>query len=88
VAPCREREKFERWHIENERRKHNFVPFIVQAMKELAARGQLSALYERGKQQAKEARERARRERAAAKTAAVDAAGGGQGGAGRGVGGH
>jgi hypothetical protein len=78
VAVLAARDKAAAWHEENERRKHNFVPLIMETMKQLAARGKLQGMYEGGKKKAEEARERARRERAAAaKAGALGAAGGG-----------
>jgi ubiquitin carboxyl-terminal hydrolase L5 len=57
-----EREKRARWHGENERRRHNFVPFIVAALRAAAAHGKLGGMLDTGKQRAAAQRERARAE--------------------------
>ncbi|XP_073843991.1 ubiquitin carboxy-terminal hydrolase L5 [Musca autumnalis] len=54
-------EKRKRYRIENIRRKHNYLPFIVELLKMLGERGQLMPIYEKAKQRALE------REAAAAK---------------------
>lgn len=36
-----EQEKFSQYHIENERRKHNYIPFIIRFLEALARNGQL-----------------------------------------------
>lgn len=60
--------KREAWQVENARRRHNFVPFILQLLRELADRDALKPLLEAGQKTAGEAlaRERARRQAAAA----------------------
>ena len=45
------------YSIENSRRRHNFVPFIITLMKELAKRNQLTSMYENGVQKEKQRRE-------------------------------
>ncbi|XP_013106069.2 ubiquitin carboxyl-terminal hydrolase isozyme L5 [Stomoxys calcitrans] len=57
-----EAEKRKRYRIENIRRKHNYLPFIVELLKMLGERGQLMPIYEKAKQRAME------REAAAAKS--------------------
>ncbi|XP_036340564.1 ubiquitin carboxyl-terminal hydrolase isozyme L5-like isoform X1 [Rhagoletis pomonella] len=47
-------EKRKRYKIENVRRKHNYLPFIVQLLKMLGEQGQLVPLYEKAKQRAVE----------------------------------
>lgn len=42
-----EKDKFSAWHVENIRRKHNYLPFVVQLLKVLAKKGQLQPLVER-----------------------------------------
>ena len=37
-------EKMSSWKLENVRRKHNYIPFIVKLLKVLASNGKLSAL--------------------------------------------
>lgn len=44
--------KRKRYKIENIRRKHNYLPFIVELLKILAQQGQLTAFYEKAKQRA------------------------------------
>ncbi|XP_053673449.1 ubiquitin carboxyl-terminal hydrolase isozyme L5 [Anopheles nili] len=46
--------KRKRYKTENIRRKHNFLPFIVELLKTLAQSGQLMPLYEKAKQRALE----------------------------------
>lgn len=48
-----ESQKAEQWKIENRRRKHNYVPFIVNLLKLLAERGELMPLLESAKQRKK-----------------------------------
>ncbi|XP_059475415.1 ubiquitin carboxyl-terminal hydrolase isozyme L5 [Neocloeon triangulifer] len=46
--------KVKRYRTENIRRKHNYLPLIVEILKTLAKEGQLMPLYEKAKQRAKE----------------------------------
>jgi len=48
-----EEQKQEQWKIENRRRKHNYVPFIVNLLKLLAERGELMPLVEAAKKRRK-----------------------------------
>ena len=48
-----ESQKAEQWKVENRRRKHNYVPFIVQLLKQLAERGELMPLLEAAKSRKK-----------------------------------
>lgn len=47
-----EDEKIKRYQIENVRRKHNYLPLIVEILKILAKDGQLLPLYEKAKAKA------------------------------------
>lgn len=44
--------KFKQYQIENIRRKHNYLPLIVEILKILAKGGQLLPLYEKAKEKA------------------------------------
>ena len=48
-----ENQKAEQWKVENRRRKHNYVPFIVNLLKLLAERGELMPLLEAAKSRKK-----------------------------------
>ncbi|XP_017055921.1 ubiquitin carboxyl-terminal hydrolase isozyme L5 [Drosophila ficusphila] len=47
-----EQDKKRRYRQENLRRRHNYLPFIVELLKQLAETGQLMPIYEKAKQQA------------------------------------
>lgn len=49
-----EADKRKRYRIENIRRKHNYLPFIVELLKMLGEKGQLMPIYEKAKQRAME----------------------------------
>lgn len=49
--------KFE-YKIENERRKHNYIPFILELLKLTAKKGKLEGLIEEAKQKKKEKNEK------------------------------
>ncbi len=51
-----EQEKFASWKEENIRRRHNYVPFIMQMLKTLGERGQLAPLLQQATDRKKEAR--------------------------------
>lgn len=40
-----EKEKKSRWRVENERRRHNYVPLIFELLKQLAEKKMLSGLW-------------------------------------------
>jgi len=48
-----ENQRVEQWKIENRRRKHNYVPFIVNLLKLLAERGELHGLIDAAKKRRK-----------------------------------
>jgi len=47
-----EKAKRQRQKVENIRRKHNYLPLIVELLRMLAQKGQLQPLYEKAKQRA------------------------------------
>nr|ADF43187.1 UBCH1m [Chlamydomonas reinhardtii] len=51
-ALAAEQAKHRTWHEENVRRKHNYVPFLFQLLKLMAARGQMGPLLERARRPA------------------------------------
>lgn len=70
-------ERREAWREENERRRHNYVPFIIEALRRAAGAGKLQGMYEVGRKRAGEGRERARAQKKAAAAEAAAAAGAG-----------
>ena len=48
-----EAQKQEQWKMENRRRKHNYVPFIVNLLRLLAERGELASLVDAAKKRKK-----------------------------------
>jgi len=53
-----EEEKLRRYKIENNRRRHNYTPFIVELLKILAHEGKLVPLVEKAVKEAKERKEK------------------------------
>jgi len=74
---CSEKEKRAGWSIENERRRHNFVPFLMELLQQLASHDALMPMYEAGKKKAEEARGRARAAAREKKEAVLAASGAG-----------
>ena len=50
---AQEEEKTRRYRLENNRRRHNYTPFIVELLKILAREGKLVPLVEKGMEEAK-----------------------------------
>ena len=53
-----EEQKRHRWHIENQFRKHNFLPFNMELLRILAEQKQLEPMYEAALEKEKQVRER------------------------------
>ena len=51
---CEEEQRREQWKRENIRRRHNYLPFIVELLKGLAAEGKLMPMYEKAKEKAEQ----------------------------------
>eukprot|EP00096_Caligus_rogercresseyi_P010417 TRINITY_DN3790_c0_g1_i1.p1 TRINITY_DN3790_c0_g1~~TRINITY_DN3790_c0_g1_i1.p1 ORF type:complete len:270 (-),score=96.53 TRINITY_DN3790_c0_g1_i1:100-909(-) len=49
-----ESERRAKWHVENIRRRHNYIPFIIELLKSLANNGQLLPLYQKAKERSLE----------------------------------
>lgn len=52
-----EENKRKRWEVENIRRKHNYLPLIVNMLKILAEEGKLMPIYQAAKEKAKQRQE-------------------------------
>ena len=48
-----EREKRSQWKVENDRRQHNYMPFVVELISSLAGKGMLRELMAKGEETAK-----------------------------------
>jgi len=57
---AQEKERIAKYRRENERRRHQFVPLIMELLRGLADRGKLPELYEKGKKRAVDEKERKR----------------------------
>jgi ubiquitin carboxyl-terminal hydrolase L5 len=65
-----EEEKRKMWRKENVRRRHNYLPFIVEMLKSLGNQGQLMPVYERAKEKAVEQDEKKKEKKEEQKAAA------------------
>ena len=61
-----EEELRRKWHRENVRRRHNYLPFIVELLKHLAGNEQLIPVYEKAKQKSIELDKKKKAKQAAA----------------------
>merc|ERR1712007_289042 len=61
-----EEELRKKWHRENVRRRHNYLPFIVELLKHLASNEQLIPVYEKAKQKSFELDKKKKAKQAAA----------------------
>ena len=61
-----EEELRKKWHRENVRRRHNYLPFIVELLKHLASNEQLIPVYEKAKQKSIELDKKKKAKQAAA----------------------
>lgn len=61
-----------RWQKENVRRRHNYLPFIMELLKYLAAEDQLDDIYKRSKERSVEQQKKKDAKKAAATAAASD----------------
>jgi ubiquitin carboxyl-terminal hydrolase L5 len=51
-----EEQRVQQWKVENVRRRHNYVPFIVNFLRVLAERGELMSLVDQAKKKQKQGR--------------------------------
>ena len=75
-----EKERIAQYKKENERRRHQFVPLILELLRGLAERNKLQELYERGKKRAFDEKERMRLQKLNAKAERAAEAKGASGG--------
>ena len=45
----REEQRFQKWHNDNIRRRHNFIPFVFNLLRIMAEEGRLQPLIEKGR---------------------------------------
>ena len=64
-------ERNQKWKIENERRRHNYVPLIFELLQQLAKKGQLESLFK----EAVERKKKKHEEKEAKKKEAISAGG-------------
>jgi len=51
-----EEQRVQQWKVENVRRRHNYIPFIVNFLRVLAERGELMPLVDQAKKKQKQGR--------------------------------
>jgi len=62
VGVAEEEEKRRQWKLENVRRRHNYIPFIMQMLKILAEKGELVSLIEQAKQRESQKKKKEKKE--------------------------
>ena len=67
VRISEEEHRREQWKRENIRRRHNYLPFIVELLKGLAGEGRLMPMYEKAKEKSEQVEQAKKAKKEAAK---------------------